>query len=60
MAACAPIWFTKNTVFGWSHNDKTTDSDEKIAEHKSDAILRLYGCVAEERCKPAESLPVPR
>ena len=39
-AACAPFWFTKNADFGTSHN-KTTDSDEKIAVHKSDAILRL-------------------
>ena len=41
MAACAPILVYKNTVFGTSHNDKTTDSDGKIAVHKSDAILRL-------------------
>ena len=36
-----PFWFTKNTVFGTSHNDKTTDSDGKIAVHKPDTILRL-------------------
>ena len=36
-----PFWFSKNTVFGTSHNNKTTDSDGKIAVHKSDAILRL-------------------
>ena len=28
-AACAPFWFTKNTVFETSHNDKATDNDGK-------------------------------
>ena len=29
-AACAPpFWFTKNTIFGTSRNDKTTDNDGK-------------------------------
>ena len=36
---CPHFWFTKNTVFGTSHNDKTTNSDGKIAVHKSDAII---------------------
>ena len=32
---CPPFWFTNNTVFGTSRNDKTTDCDGKIAVHKS-------------------------
>ena len=28
-AACAPFWFTKNTAFETSRNDKTTDNDGK-------------------------------
>ena len=39
---CPPFWFIDNTVFGTSHNDKTTDSDGKIAIHKSNAILRPF------------------
>ena len=38
---CPRFWFTKNTGFGTSHNDKATDSEGKIAVLKSDAILRL-------------------
>ena len=36
---------------------------QPTAVRKSDTIFlltRLYGCVAEETCKPAESLPVLR
>ena len=40
-ARAPPFWFTKNTVFGASHSDKTTEVMEKIAVHKSNAILRI-------------------
>ena len=30
---CPPLWFTENTDFGTSHNNKTTESDGKIVVH---------------------------
>ena len=57
-----PFLFTKNTVFGISHNTRQQTVMEKLLyinlTQYSVLITRLYGCVAEESCKPAQSLPV--
>ena len=63
-SAVTPFWFTKNIVFGTSHHQKKTDSDENLLcvnlMQYSVKLARLYGCVVEEECKPAELLPVLR
>ena len=60
----APFWFTKNTVFETSQTSIQQTVLEKLLYNNltqySVLLTRVYGCVAEERCKPTESSPVLR